>query len=568
VSGLTEVTFDGFVHAEDGRLVDGLGRPLLMRGVGLGNWLLPEGYMWRFPREGPQSAREIEALIADLVGVDAAAEFWRGFRERFIGEADVQQIAADGFDHVRLPLNARLLIDEAGDLHPEGLAPIDRLIAWCRRHGLWIILDLHAAPGGQTGTNIDDSPRGLPDLFLVGGAYRELTVELWRQLAARYRDETVVAAYDLLNEPLPHEYGERYAAELVSLYRDLTAAIRAEDPHHLLTYEGTRWSTDWGIFTEAWDPNSMLQFHKYWSAPDWPSIAGYVERARTLSLPVYMGEGGENDLAWLQTAFGLYEDLGISWNVWPWKKLDTWTSPLSVVPPEGWNAIVDYASGAGPRPRIEDARDTLDAYLDHLAVDACERREAVVNAVMRRSPIRLAPEAFGFRGRGASYWTSRGRPLDWFRSDDEVTLVAVDGVDQATAFDAVDRPGPGTRRFLALLGPDDWLEYTVSLAESTRLHVEVEVGALGDRPLGGLTLTVDGEPIAVDGERIAAETIAAGSVTADADAGRVRGSTTRRLASGHHSIRITATHPGTAIRSMSVAPRPSDEDDRSRQVSE
>ncbi|MFO7533836.1 MAG: cellulase family glycosylhydrolase, partial [Candidatus Limnocylindrales bacterium] len=487
-----------------------------------------------------QSAREIEALIADLVGVEAAAEFWRGFRERFIGEADVQQIAADGFDHVRLPLNARLLIDEAGDLQPEGLAPIDRLIAWCRRHGLWIILDLHAAPGGQTGTNIDDSPRGLPDLFLVGGAYRELTVELWRQLAARYRDETVIAGYDLLNEPLPNAYGPRHMAELVSLYRDLTTAIRSVDPHHLITYEGTRWATDWELFTEAWDPNSMLQFHKYWSAPDLPSIAGYVERARTLSLPVYMGEGGENDLAWLQTAFGLYEDLGISWNFWPWKKLDTWTSPLSVVPPEGWNAIVDYASGAGPRPRVEDARDTLDAYLDHLAVDACERREAVVNAVMRRSPIRLAPEAFGFRGRGASYWTSRGRPLDWFRSDDEVTLVAVDGVDQATAFDAVDRPGPGTRRFAALLGPGDWLEYTVSLAESTRLDVEVEVDPNESGRSVPLALDVDGEPV---------PTILGN--------GRVRGITTGAVPAGSHALRIMGAGSAVGIRALVVTPRPS-----------
>jgi endoglucanase len=217
-----------------------------------------------------------------------------------------------------------------------------------------------------------------------------------------------------------------------------------------------------------------------------------------------------------------------------------------VVPPEGWNAIVDYASGAGPRPRVEDARDTLDAYLDHLAVDACERREAVVNAVMRRSPIRLAPEAFGFRGRGASYWTSRGRPLDWFRSDDEVTLVAVDGVDQATAFDAVDRPGPGTRRFAAMLGPDDWLEYRVEVTAPGRLAVDVEVGPLDDHLPDTLVLEVDGE-------RITADPGAAGP-----DAGRVRGTTPRPVASGRHSVRITSTHAGAVIRSISVAPQLND----------
>jgi hypothetical protein len=408
----------------------------------------------------------------------------------------------------------------------------------------------------------------------------------------------VVAAYDLLNEPLPHEYGDRYAVELVRLYRDLTAAIRGEDPHHLLTYEGTRWSTDWSIFAEAWDPNSMLQFHKYWSPPDRPSIAAYIEKGTALSLPIYMGEGGENDPAWLQAAFGLYEDLGISWNLWPWKKLDTWTSPRSVVPPEGWDAIVTYASQAGPRPAVEDARDTLDAFLDHLALDACERREGVVNAVFRRAPIRLAAEAFGFRGRGSSYWTATARPLDWFRPDDDVTLVAVGEADEATAFDAVDRSGPGTRRFVARLGPGEWLEYTVALAEPARLDVEVELavedGGLDDRVPVGLVVEVDGERIALEttAAASAAETTAAvitsdsdadgsipvGSITvssitvssitvssipdgsdaAGSDARRVRCITPSPVASGPHAIRVTAMHPRTMIRSISVAPQYAD----------
>ncbi len=85
----------------------------------------------------------------------------------------------------------------------------------------------------------------------------------------------------------------------MTLYRDLTAAIRAEDPNHLIIYEGTRWSTDWTIFTEVWDPNSMLQFHKYWSPPDRPSIRASSRRGTRLGLPIYMGEGGENNVAWL-----------------------------------------------------------------------------------------------------------------------------------------------------------------------------------------------------------------------------------------------------------------------------
>jgi endoglucanase len=97
-------------------------------------------------------------------------------------------------NHVRLPINSRLVMDEQGALRPAGVALVDRLIEWCRVHGLWVVLDLHGAPGGQTGTNIDDSPQGTPELF-TSSRYRELTGSLWRQLARRYRDASLRALW-------------------------------------------------------------------------------------------------------------------------------------------------------------------------------------------------------------------------------------------------------------------------------------------------------------------------------------------------------------------------------------
>jgi endoglucanase len=302
-----------FLRTARGRLHDSDGAAVLLRGVGLGNWLLPEGYMWRFEPPGPQSPREIEDLMLDLVGAERSATFWSGFRSRFIADADLARIAAEGMNHVRLPINSRVLLTDGGDVRPDGFATIDWLIERCRAHGLWVVLDLHGAPGGQTGTNIDDSPRGLPELFMRRH-YREQTVSLWTEVARRYRDEPVVAAYDLLNEPLPNEYQHMYAGELVALYRELTEAIRAVDPHHLIMYEGTHWASNWDIFADVWDPQSVLQFHRYWSPPDRPGIRTFLDVRERLNLPIYMGEGGENNLDWLQTAFQLYEDEEISWN--------------------------------------------------------------------------------------------------------------------------------------------------------------------------------------------------------------------------------------------------------------
>jgi len=398
-----------FLHSAGGQIVDETGTPVLLRGVGLGNWLLPEGYMWKFEHPGTQSPRQIEALVRDLAGPERSAKFWREFRRRFITEADIARIAAEGFNHVRLPINWRVLVEE-------GFEAVDRLIDWCRTDRLWVVLDLHGAPGGQTGTNIDDS-LGTPALF-EDEANRKLTVELWRQLAARYRDEPVVAAYDLLNEPLPNEYQHTYADRLIAVYQELTAAIREIDQRHIIMYEGSHWATNWSIFTEVWDANSVLQFHKYWSAPDRPSIQQYIDIGNQLGLPIYMGEGGENTPAWLQTAFQLYDDCGIGWNFWPWKKIDTITSPYSIDPPDGWGDVIAYAAGRGPCPRDS----PLWALLDAMVIDRCAYQADVVNALLRRPPLRVPATGFTFHGPGVSYQTTKATPMPGFRGDEQVTI--------------------------------------------------------------------------------------------------------------------------------------------------
>src|SRR5690242_21227904 len=113
----------GFVRAEGTHLVDDSG-PLLLRGVGLGNWLLAEGYMWRFGDE-LSSPRQIEARVEALVGSERAEAFWRRFRDSFVTERDFALIAELGFDHVRLPINARGVMDDDGGLREEGFELIE-----------------------------------------------------------------------------------------------------------------------------------------------------------------------------------------------------------------------------------------------------------------------------------------------------------------------------------------------------------------------------------------------------------------------------------------------------------
>ncbi|MCB0316056.1 MAG: cellulase family glycosylhydrolase, partial [Calditrichaeota bacterium] len=191
-----------------------------------------------------------------LIGDEKATEFWRQFRHHYITEADIARIAELGFNSVRPALNARLFLSEGDTARfvEESFALLDSLVSWCRKHDLYVIIDMHGAPGGQTGANIDDSPRDLPELF-TDGRNQDRLVDLWRKIAERYCDEPAVAAYDLLNEPLPRRTGaaDQYAHLVEPLYRRITAAIRAVDPHHMITLEGVDWSNDWSIFGEPFD---------------------------------------------------------------------------------------------------------------------------------------------------------------------------------------------------------------------------------------------------------------------------------------------------------------------------
>jgi hypothetical protein len=214
---------------------------------------------------------------------------------------------------------------------------------------------------------------------------RRLTVRLWRELARRYRDDPTVLGYDLLNEPLPNEWQHIYPGELIALYEEITAAIREVDQNHIIMYEGPHWAIDVSIFTRVLDPNSVLQFHRYWCAPERPSIEAYLRARDRLGVPVYMGEGGENTPEWIYTATRLYEQHDIGWNFWPWKKLGTLTSPVSAAVPAGWERIAD------PRARVDAgmAQRLLDEMLENVALDRCTVRHEVLNALFGRAPLSL-----------------------------------------------------------------------------------------------------------------------------------------------------------------------------------
>ncbi len=397
----------GFLHTQGQDIVDEKGRKFLIQGVGLGNWMLPEGYMWKFGPQGDRP-RKIEKIVSDLIGPENATRFWSEYRRQYIAETDIKRIAELGFNAVRPALNARLFQTEEKDptFVEEGFGLLDNLVAWCKNQGIYVIIDMHAAPGGQTGANIDDSAMDQPALF-VQSKNQDRLVDLWVKIAGRYKDQPTVAAYDLLNEPLPARTGAaaQYKDQLGPLYERLTKAIRQIDPKHMVTLEGADWANDWSVFADRFDDNLLYQFHYYaWDRPDnLKSINQYLAHRNRLNAPVWVGETGEKDNAiyWATTQY--FEANNIGWSFWPWKKMAAQNAPYSIKAPDGWDGIAAYSRG-GAKPGKEAAEKTLEQLLQNIRLENCVYFPDVVNALFHRVPGRVEAENFGHAGPNKSYF--------------------------------------------------------------------------------------------------------------------------------------------------------------------
>ena len=418
-----------FLHTAGQDIVNESGKKIYLKGVGLGNWLLPEGYMWKFGGLGDRP-RKIEKLVADLIGEEKATAFWKAFRQNYITEADIKRIAELGFNSVRPALNSRLFLTEGANpvYVEEGFQLMDSLVTWCKKYNLYVIIDMHGAPGGQTGANIDDSPNDIPELF-IEKKYQDQLVDLWIKLAIRYKDEPVVAAYDLLNEPLPINTGsaDKYKHLLEPLYKRITAAIRNVDQKHMITLEGFNWSNDWSLFTKPFDNNVFYQFHYYcWARPDnLNGIDQYLQKRDELKTPIWVGETGEkgNAIYWATTQ--LFEAKNIGFSFWPWKKMDTENTPYSINKPGNWDLIAEYSRG-GAKPDAALAEKTFNELLENIKISNCKYFEDVCNAILTRVPAKIEAENYGFDGFSRSYFVSDTANKSKFYRKNEPVQIRLD----------------------------------------------------------------------------------------------------------------------------------------------
>jgi len=362
-----------------------------IKGTNLGNWLNPEGYMFLF--ENVSSYRLIDQALKELVGAEQTNRFWHQFQDQYITLQDIHYIKKTGMNSIRIPFHYKLFTNEDYMGHNNanrGFELLDKVIRWCKLEGLYVILDMHDAPGGQTGDNIDDS-YGYPWLF-ENENDQILFTSIWGQIAKHYANETTIIGYDLLNEPIAHYFDNKNEInkKLEPVYKMAVSSIRQFDKNHIVMLGGAQWDGNFSVFTDWYfDKKMMYTCHRYWCDTTQSSIQDFLDFRQKVNLPLYMGETGENKDEWVAAFRKLLENNNIGWHFWPYKKIENTSGIMKIIAPKKWNLIVEYTkkdrSGfdkvRSVRPVQSDVLEAMNELIINMKFDKCIANENYIKAL-------------------------------------------------------------------------------------------------------------------------------------------------------------------------------------------
>jgi hypothetical protein len=485
----------GYLHASGLYIVDGSNNQVILRGMGLGGWLVPEGYMLG-TSSFADSPTAFKNVVTQLVGAQNAETFFQAYRASFVRKKDIDSLAKWGFNSVRLPMHYHLLTSAPGVYLESGFAIIDSLLDWCEANRMYLILDLHAAPGGQNTGNISDY-QGPPSLW-ESTIYQDWTASLWKTIAARYKNEPWIGGYDLLNETawtFPTGNGT-----LRAFLVRLTDSVRSVDRNHLIFAEGNWYATDFNGLTPAWDANMAWSFHKYWNVNDYNAISYLLTLRSITQRPLWLGESGENSNHWFSECLMWMELNKIGWSWWTLKKIESISAPLSVTRTAGFDALIRYWSGQAPAPSVTAAMNYLLEQASKFESENCTLRPDYLNALFGYpTPGQRRPYAqLNIPGTIPAVHYDMGKNLEAYADADHQNVGGPggstynsgwtyrnDGVDIERSSDPL-----GNGYNVGWTSAGEWLGYTVNVTTGGTYAISARVASASGG--GSLSLVLDG----------------------------------------------------------------------------
>lgn len=361
------------VHQEGTAIVDGDGQVLQLKGTIPLGWTQWEGTLWNC---GLRSETRITDKLIELVGQPRFDAFKDSVYAVFLNEQDIAQMAAHGYNCVRLPFNHTLLEDDAAPYiyKQEGWEVLDDIIDACEAYGVYVVLDLHSAAGGQSNLFISD-----PDnqKLWQNSENQNRTIELWRAIALRYKDREIVAGYNLLNEP---DFPD--VNKLIRLCKDIIGSVREVDPYHMFFIDGNNYAVNFNSFSNPFSLNMAWSFHSYDLLNINAQTGNFqraVEAGSEHQVPIWNGEFGANDLAWTEDVVQMFDNSSFpvsGWIFWPWKRVpddvESYRGLYYVNAGTNWDKVCKFIDGTGPQPSASEAESGLAEFIEASRIQNCE----------------------------------------------------------------------------------------------------------------------------------------------------------------------------------------------------
>ncbi|KAH7041611.1 glucan 1,3-beta-glucosidase [Microdochium trichocladiopsis] len=326
-------------------IVNSAGEQVVLKGAGLGGMLNMENFITGYSGH----EHEHRAALEEVLGKDKADFFFARLLHHFFTEDDAALFASLGFNCLRVPFNHRHFMDDDNPsvIKQSGFELLDRIVNICAQYNIYVVLDLHTAPGGQNQDWHSDS--GIHRaLFWEFRDFQDRVIQLWEALAAHYVGNPVIAGYNPLNEPADPKH-----TRLISWYERAERAIRAVDPDHMLFLDGNTYAMDFSHFpVDKPLPNTVYSCHDY-SGMGFPLPEQYegtdqqkaklrssfkrkVEFMQAAGVPIWNGEWGPvyqdprtdphaaqtntKRFALLKEQLEVYREFGdVSWSIWLYK---------------------------------------------------------------------------------------------------------------------------------------------------------------------------------------------------------------------------------------------------------
>ncbi|HEY3267940.1 MAG TPA: cellulase family glycosylhydrolase [Armatimonadota bacterium] len=319
------------LRASGVRFVTAQGAPVNLRGVNLGGWFVQEMWMNPFVQDPPAGSayRRVEdhvglwSTIRRRLGTKAEATAREKYRQCWVQPSDFRRIKAAGFNHVRLPF----LYDLPDE--PNGMAWLRKAVAWANASGLYVVLDMHGAPGRQS--NDHTTGQAGVNRFFFDPVMVSRCEAVWTRVAREFGANPGVAAFDLINEPT----GAPNPATLHLVYNRLYLAVRKVAPNTVVIvddgYKG--FDTTPHANVAGWK-NVAYSLHFYNFDAKSPeeqigSLNGRLPRTIELrgyrNAPVYVGEFNiepHGTPAIMSQYVKTLSDNDFSWAVWTFKTMN------------------------------------------------------------------------------------------------------------------------------------------------------------------------------------------------------------------------------------------------------